>query len=294
MGAWSANLYGNDTTCDVRDAYKKLLQSQIANEEAYEKIKDECRAYIGDEDEPLFWYALADTQWRLGRLTPEVKEKTLYWIAKNGGLELWEESKNGGAGWKKTLQKLKETIMSPMPPEKTIKKPIEFIRNPWDIGDVYAYQFHSEGSKESGLFGKFIPIQKIGNEEWYDGWILSRVQIYDKVFDSSPVLDDLKDIRLLPFDTPDLFITGERDVVHFPIRMNSVLESYHARDYPKKHLTYVGNRPDDRRMPLSCINSGSYPWRTIDDWLCYYYQSWRDFDYSVENGGCVFPKASDR
>jgi len=32
---------------------------------------------------------------------PEVKEKALDWIDKNGGLELWDESKSGRIGWKK-------------------------------------------------------------------------------------------------------------------------------------------------------------------------------------------------
>jgi hypothetical protein len=45
---------------------------------------------------------------------PEVKEKALMWIAKGGGLSLWAESKNGGAGWKKTLEKLKDILESPM------------------------------------------------------------------------------------------------------------------------------------------------------------------------------------
>ena len=34
---------------------------------------------MGDvEEEPLFWYVLADTQWNYDRLQPEVKEKALF------------------------------------------------------------------------------------------------------------------------------------------------------------------------------------------------------------------------
>lgn len=39
---------------------------------------------------------------------PEVKEEALKWLANSGGLSLWEESKSGGAGWKKDIRKAKE------------------------------------------------------------------------------------------------------------------------------------------------------------------------------------------
>ena len=97
MGAWGSSLYANDTTADIRDCYMKHLQNQLSNQEAYEKILEIFGGYIGDsDDEPLFWYALAETQWKTGRLMPEVKTKALEWVEKGGGLELCEESKTGG------------------------------------------------------------------------------------------------------------------------------------------------------------------------------------------------------
>jgi len=30
MGAWSSNLYGNDTTLDVRDTYMGFLEDQVS------------------------------------------------------------------------------------------------------------------------------------------------------------------------------------------------------------------------------------------------------------------------
>ena len=87
MGAWGTSLYANDSTCDVRGTYTKLLENQVGSQEAYEKTLEEYKEYIGDQDEPLFWYALAETQWRVGRLMPEVKEKALHWIENDGGME---------------------------------------------------------------------------------------------------------------------------------------------------------------------------------------------------------------
>jgi hypothetical protein len=285
MGAWGTLLYDNDTTCDVRDIYTKFLQETQNNEDAYQKTIEELHEYIGDEEEPLFWYALADTQWRFGRLRPEVKNKALEWIDKKGGLEFWMESSNKETNWMKTLQKLKIRLESPIPPEKKIKKPIEFIRNPWNIGDVYVYQFHSEESKKFGLFGKYIALQKIADEKWCDGWILSRVQIYDKVFIELPSLYALEDVRLLPFDKPDLFITGERDVDSFPLCLNAVMVRGKKGDYSEKYFTMIGNKTESAYSPFAKINISTYDWKDMEQgFLCLYYQAWRDFVYEIKSG----------
>ncbi len=154
MGAWGSGLYANDSTCDVRDSYMKLLKDGLSNLEAYRKVLAEYQEYIGDQDEPLFWFALAETQWRTGRLLPDVKEKALKWIDKDGGLELWEESANSGAGWKKTLQNLRLKLLSPMPPEKKIRRPQVINYNLWNINDVYAMHtsFTEKIQKNMGLW----------------------------------------------------------------------------------------------------------------------------------------------
>ena len=48
---------------------------------------DQDQSLFGDkEEEPLFWFALADTQWNYGRLLPSVKEKALLFLSKEGEL----------------------------------------------------------------------------------------------------------------------------------------------------------------------------------------------------------------
>lgn len=75
MGAWGTSLYANDTTCDIRGDYIDKLRRGKSNEEATQELIDQYKDIEGDrEEEPLFWFALADTQWNYGRLLPEVKE----------------------------------------------------------------------------------------------------------------------------------------------------------------------------------------------------------------------------
>ncbi|MGI6746437.1 MAG: hypothetical protein ACOX45_09990 [Acutalibacteraceae bacterium] len=284
MGTWGSSLYANDTTCDVRDIYTKLLQEQFNNEEAYQKTLEKCHEYINDENEPLFWYALAETQWKFGRLMPEVKAKALEWIKKGGGLSLWEESKNSGEGWKQTLHKLKSKLESTMPPEKIIKKPIEFVRNPWNVGDVYAYQFHTDISRERGLFGKYILFQKLENAEWCDGCVLSIVQVFDQAFDELPTLNDIGGVRVLPLTYPPGTKWLPKDKDNYVPSFDSCLRSLMIYDkkphYPAKHFTFIGNSPVPS-IKYDYRQCSDFYWEKdgMDDWLSDYYLCWRNIEY---------------
>jgi hypothetical protein len=278
MGSWGVGLYANDSTCDVRDSYFNLLQEGLSNAEAYEKILEQYREYIGDQDEPLFWFSLAETQWKTGRLLPEVRDKALYWIDKGGGMELWEESNNGGAGWKKTLQNLKLKLLSPMPSEKKICKPQKVNNNLWNINDVYAYQFHGEKAINCGIMDKYIVIQKIGEDvERFRGELMMRVHVLDRIFDVLPTLEDLNSVRILPLDSPERVSIKEK-----PIWMSTFLHMYKKSEYPAKYLTYIGNKQGPKN---NMINNRVLAWSDMDIWLYEFYQRWYGVEYeTIENG----------
>ena len=285
MGTWSTGLYRNDTTCDVRDTYVKLLQQQLSDEEAYQQMREQFQEYMGDEEEPLFWYALAQTQWKLGRLMPEVKEKALEWVAKDGGLDLYDENKRAGERWLNTLSKLKAELESPMPERKVIKKPVEFDRNPWNVGDVYAYQFHTELAKKSGLYEKYILFRKVGDTEWYDDWILSAIQVYDVVYDEVPSLSDVQNKRVLPLvfsDVKNLRYTESEEFYqsYFPRFLGAAMVYEKKVHYPKKHLTFVGNcEIVDENIPFHRFRDMYWEKDGMEEWLIEYYFSWQGVEY---------------
>ena len=114
---WGSGLYSNKTARDVRAIYQKYLANNMGAQEAYTNTQQDCFEYLWDEDEcPLFWYALAHTQWKANHLLPEVKEKALYWLERNGGVDAWLETPDKGKAWKKTLAKLQKQLTSS--PEK--------------------------------------------------------------------------------------------------------------------------------------------------------------------------------
>ena len=126
MGAWGTSLYENDTTCDIRDDYIDKLKRGKNSEEATNELICQNREIVGDiEEEPLFWYALADTQWEYGRLLPEVKEKALFFIEQKKELERWKESgKEKYTAWRETLTALKEKLNVPAPEPKRFQSTV--------------------------------------------------------------------------------------------------------------------------------------------------------------------------
>lgn len=286
MGTWNAGLFSNDTTLDVRDAYMELLEQQLSNEEAYQKTVEIFGGdIIGTDEEPLFWYALADTQWNVGRLMPDVKEMALKLIDEKGGISLWEEDRRKMSRWERTLQKLKEKLESPVPPEKKIRKPVEFERNPWTLGDVYAYQFHTEKAVEHGLSGKYILFQKVGDINLYKDHVFSVVRVFDHVFDSIPVIETISGIRVLPLVYPPGVNGGpdnpEEFIPSFEYYMKAIMLYDKKVHYPKKHMTFVGNQ---------CVSKSEYDggwgykefyWEKdkMEDWLVDYYLGWQNVEY---------------
>ena len=311
MGTWGTTLYANDSTCDVRDSYTGFLEIKLSNQEAYDKTLEKCKNYIGDQDEPLFWFALADTQWRFGRLMPEVKEKALEWIKHDGGIAFWEENKNGCAGWKKTLEKLRIKLETDQPKEKRFRKRIIPFQNPWEMNDVYAYRVHKECTHkdELAVYGKYLLMQKIGESiSTVSTDTIMRVQVYDRLFDELPSVNDvhktIKDYRILPFSTPSdqerrykMRLLGKPDPFDWsqplcrydPIKMSVILDQYYKNpSYPKDEVTYLCtvegllNKQHDR----SDANANVYLlWNEIHYTIGRQFALWKDVEYEVVGDG---------
>lgn len=284
MGTWNAGLFSNDTTCDVKDTYMMLLKKQFNNAEAYEKTLEEYEELIGTDEEPLFWYALADTQWNVGRLLPKVKKLALDYIEQKGGSSLWEENPKKVLKWENTLNILKEKLESPMPPEKIIKKEIEFVKNPWNVGDVYAYQFHTKDAEKHGLLGKYILFQKVGNADYYGIDIYSVVQVFDKVFDAVPTLDVIDKIRILPLanslDEDGKIADFKNYVPSFDWYMKCTMIYEKKGHYPKKYFSFVGNQCIEDKEYFGNSQSDAYWGKDgMEEWLIEFYINWQNIQY---------------
>ena len=83
MGVSGTAIFGDDVACDVRDAYRRLVADGFAGPKATNQLLQEWKETLADEDDgPVFWLALAATQWQCGRLEARVKTRALKTIAK--------------------------------------------------------------------------------------------------------------------------------------------------------------------------------------------------------------------
>src|SRR5262249_16151414 len=129
MGTWGAGLYEDDAACDVRDIYRDAIAQGHSGRMATDKVLKVFEGGNYDVVEgAIMWLALADTQWRCGRLEDRVKNRALKVIANGAATKKWTENLDpGSARLARTREamvaKLREKLLSPQPKEKKIRKP---------------------------------------------------------------------------------------------------------------------------------------------------------------------------
>lgn len=290
MGFWGTSLYENDCASDVRDEYNKFLQDGLTTEEAVQEIIRTNACRMGSDEEPLVWYALADTQWNVGELIPAVKERALWWIKRNGGLCFWEDDVKGENAWKTNLSKLANKLNSSQSSEKKINNSDTFVKNPWNVGDVYAYCFNTADSKKMGVYGKYILLQKIEDNDFF-GDTLSLVRVFDKLFDEIPENIKIDNLRILPFSLPKSFMPSGKNVVTPKLALCAVLAMDKKRYYPKKHLTYICTEPITEKLYNRVTWGYLFDWGRIEQTLLFYYPLWQEYSYELlDNESVVIKK----
>jgi hypothetical protein len=156
MGTWGLALYSDDTACDIRDAYRDLLGDGHEGAAATDALLAEYREALEDPDEAsVFWLALADTQWRVGRLEPRVLDRALTVIDAGLDLRRWDEAPRDREKRAKLLDELRAKLTSKAPAPKRIPKRFD-AKNDWERGEVVSYELRS---------GRLMLFRVVGHEE---------------------------------------------------------------------------------------------------------------------------------
>lgn len=269
MGTWGTSLYANDFACDVRDDYIDKLRRGKSTEEIMKEMMAGNLEIIGDtEEEPIFWFALADTQWNYGRLLPEVKEKALDFLERDEELGRWEGSEEKQLQkWLNVRKELKEKLLSPLPPQKKVSI-YRLYKCKWQLGDVFAYQFHEEYSKEKGVYGKYILFRKVEEDVWWPGHVVPSVSVYWWIGNEIPTLEVIKTMPLLPQKFwPSAYIDNPQKEKEYLLDLLVSKE----KQIPKEYLTYLGNISGDDL--IACRGIGYY--------CGYAYTEWKNFEKEI-------------
>ena len=182
MGAWGTAVFSDDTACDVRDGYVDLLGDGLSGPEATKKLLREWSEALKDPDEaPVFWLALAATQWKYGRLEPQVLQQALSAIDVGSDLPRWEVGSKDYRKRRAVLEKLRAQLTSSQPPAERVPKRFR-ESNEWRVGELIAYRL---------LSGRFVVLRVIGHHT-DKGGTSPVCEILDWVGDSVPNASQLK------------------------------------------------------------------------------------------------------
>ncbi len=213
MGAWGTSIFSDDLALDVRREYNILLSIGKTNEEAEKMLIDYYSKilYCNDPDEDVFWFALAYSEWKKGRLSNLAQEKALNAMENGRDLERWN-SKNNEKNYRKrrnVIEELKKTLLSPMPHAKKIKKPTVH-HCPWNVGSLLAYRIVSNKNylRDNPCYMKYVllrvvrvdrhPISKLFDTGYYDETMM--VGLYDWIGDEIPDPEIVDELKYIPIE----------------------------------------------------------------------------------------------
>lgn len=170
MGVSSTAIFGDDVACDVRDAYRELVANGSPGPAATDRLLRGWKAALADEDDgPVFWLALAATQWACGRLEDRVRAKAVEVIDRGTSLGRWSEGGDTGMlrRRKAALAQLRAQLHTPQPAARPIRKPAK-DESPWVVGEVVAYRLRSGKSVLFHVVGMFGPGPVFALLNWVD------------------------------------------------------------------------------------------------------------------------------
>lgn len=286
MGAWSTSITGNDTAQDLKSEYQAAFYYYDV-ETALQKIDEYVRTEMFSESDEEEWcdyyYSLADFMWRKGILTEKIKNTALEMIDSGFGLEIWAESgKTILNKRKKELEKFREKLLSEQPPRKKIR--IDLYMTPiFEKGDIIALQlktadkyylpkdshFSEEFFKECD--GKWIVLRKLWDEVSYTSSIVPNVkdiwprfQLYGKIFDECPRLEQLNGLQFAKCKYGKHGIFGTEGSMFYFKRRNAVIignnseqidEACDRKNYDINDNVYFGINTSFRNADTTIINA---------------------------------------
>lgn len=122
MGTSGTSLFNDDVANDVRRDFLGFLGRGVAVEDAVAMLKRDWKSAVQDADDgPVFWLALASTQWSYGCLCDEVKQRAVEVV--DSGADLARCTGKSLERRREVLAALKLKLLSPQPRPKRPRIP---------------------------------------------------------------------------------------------------------------------------------------------------------------------------
>jgi hypothetical protein len=130
MGTWGQGIFHDDVAADVRAAWEAALRDGLSTEEATAQVIRSLRPPRGgrvfEDEEKVFWLALAAAQSDRGRLEPKIRDRALAIIEAGGDLDRPELVEAGAAAVsrrRRTLDQLAVKLRGRQPKRSRPRRP---------------------------------------------------------------------------------------------------------------------------------------------------------------------------
>jgi hypothetical protein len=149
MGTWGSGILDDDFAQDVRRDY---LERLAAGEKPAAASKALVASYgeLDSDEAPVFWLALAATQWEYGALDATVKRRALAVIAREDSPQ-WKGDKRRAAALAKLAAKLAKKPPKPKRPRLPKPPEIEYAPVPSPDGTAIASVSEHAGHTQVGI-----------------------------------------------------------------------------------------------------------------------------------------------
>ena len=181
MGTWSATIFGNDTSCDIKDEF---FERYNRGEEPID-IKDDLLPYEDDDDRFDVIFSLAHCLWEVGQLEDEfllrIKE-----VIENGedlvvAKELGADDKFLRQRQNYLIKFLDKISVKKARPKKRVAPPVP-IDSKYRNGAVMVFQYYD------GMWGALIAINgRFFDKQTFYCYIQTTIKTTDK-----PTMDDVR------------------------------------------------------------------------------------------------------
>ncbi len=239
MGYSGAALYDDDTAADVRALYREFLGDGLSGEAATDALLTEWDEVLDDPDEGSpFWLALADTQWRAGRLEDRVRDRALRIIRDGSDLARFDHDIRLRTKRSKVLDDLGARIAAPQRSPVRIR-PVFRSTSPVGRGDVFAYRFDDGRSA-------YFRVVEIGGDD----------------------RDNYPTVEVLDWEDPPTATTAEKAARRLPARGRTDLITvyrYRSDPDPMQHITLIRNATSVERKRM--LPAWASSWSDLEDLL---------------------------
>jgi hypothetical protein len=222
-------IFNDELIDEVCEIYTQLIIDAELNDDILHQLTKDYEELFNDYkyDGQYTWIAIAYTQFELGFLIPEIKEKAIATIKD----ELNKITHSNKAKLtKEQLLEFHKILNSPLPKKVIIKKPKYYTCN-WQIGDVFAIKLNRDIYEEYGLQGKYIMFVKVDEFISYPKHICPKILIYNWYGDE-PIFD-IEYIKKLDFLPTSLV----RNYINYKVFLT--IES--EKELKKVDIKYLGN-----------------------------------------------------